>query len=76
MIRLTFLLRPLLQLACTRLTRLVKALHYLRLCLRPVSALTVENLFLRKQLVLYWERNMQLKRAANATCNALLWLAR
>lgn len=76
MTRLTLLLRPLLQLACTLLTRLVKALHYLRLCLRSVTALAAENRFLHKQLALYSERNMPLKRAANATRIALLWRAR
>ena len=35
---------------------LVDALHFLRLCLRSPTALAAENLFLRKQLALYQER--------------------
>jgi hypothetical protein len=39
--------------ACTLLTLIVDALRYLELCLHPSSALSAENLFLRKQLALF-----------------------
>jgi len=46
------------------------------LCLRSPVALAAENLFLRKQLALYQERQVKPKRAPTVTRFALLWLAR
>ena len=45
------------------------------LCLRPAPALAAENLFLRKQLALYEERQVKPRRAPNATRLAMVWLA-
>jgi putative transposase len=55
---------------------LVDALHFLRLCLRSPTALAAENLFLRKQLALYQERQVKPQPATNAIRIALTWLAR
>jgi putative transposase len=52
------------------------SLQFLCLCLRCPTALAAENLFLRKQLALYQERQVKPKRATNVTRFALLWLAR
>jgi len=51
---------------------LVDALRYVRLCLRPSTALAAENLFLRKQLALYQEHNVKPRRATNTTRLALV----
>src|SRR5882724_7982133 len=64
------------QLASTLLMLLVDALHFLRLCLRSPTALAAENLFLRKQLALYQERQVKPQHATNAIRIALTWLAR
>src|SRR5574341_907390 len=69
-------LHHLLQLAWMLLTLLVDAACFLRLCLRPSPRLAAENLFLRKQLALYRERDVTPRRATNATRLALVWLAR
>jgi transposase InsO family protein len=50
--------------------------HFLRLCLRPPTALAAEILFLRKQLALYQERQVKPRRATNAVRFTLVWLAR
>jgi hypothetical protein len=42
----------------------------------PPAALAAENLFLRKQLALYQERQVTPRRATNMTRFALVWLAR
>jgi len=55
---------------------LVDTLHVLRLCLRSPTALAAENLFLRKQLALYQERQVKPQQATNAIRIALTWLAR
>jgi putative transposase len=55
---------------------LMDAWRFLRLCLRPSPALAAENLFLRKQLVLYQERQITPRRPTQATRMALIWLAR
>jgi len=55
---------------------LVDAAHLLRLCLHSPAALAAENLFLRKQLALYQERQVTPRRATDATRLALLWLGR
>src|SRR5437763_2134795 len=60
----------------TLYTLLVDAVCYLGLCLRPSMALAAENLFLRKQLALYQERQVKPRRATDATRLALVWLSR
>jgi transposase InsO family protein len=55
---------------------LVDVSHFLFLCLHPHPTLAAENLFLRKQLALYQERNINPRRATNATRIALVWLSR
>jgi transposase InsO family protein len=55
---------------------LVDAAYLLRLCLHSPAALAAENLFLRKQLALYQERQVTPRRATDATRLALLWLGR
>jgi putative transposase len=74
--RYTRLPRHLVQLAGTLLTLLVDAWRYVGLRLRAPAALAAENLFLRKQLALYRERNVTPRRATHATRLALIWLAR
>ena len=76
MVRVLRLLRHLMQLTCTLLRFLYDASYYLLLCLRPAPVLAAENLFLRKQLALYHERNIKPRRATNATRIPLVWLAR
>jgi hypothetical protein len=46
--------------------------HLLGLCLRPTPALAAENLYLRKQLALYAERQVKPRRATNATRLAMV----
>jgi predicted signal transduction protein with EAL and GGDEF domain len=43
----------------TLLVLIADAVRYLGLCLRPSPALAAENLFLRKQLALYQERQVK-----------------
>jgi putative transposase len=50
--------------------------RFLLLCLRPSSALAAENLFLRKQLALYQERQVKPRRATRAIRVTPSWLAR
>ena len=69
-------LRNLMRFACLLLTFICDAGRFLLLCLRPCPALAAENLFLRKQLALYQERNVKPQRATNATRVALVWLGR
>src|SRR5215471_18024868 len=76
MVRVLRLLRHLMPLTCTLLRFLYDASYYLLLCLRPAPVLAAENLFLRKQLALYHERNLKPRRATNATRITLVWLAR
>ena len=64
------------QLAFMLLLLTVDALCYLELCLHPSPPLAAENLFLRKHLALYQERQVTPRRATNATRIALVWLAR
>jgi putative transposase len=66
--------RHLCQLASMLLSLIVDAVCYLGLCLRPSPALAAENLFLRKQLALYQERQVKPRRATNATRITLVWL--
>ena len=72
----TRLLHNVLDLAGMLLTLLVDVIRFLRLCLRPAPVLAAENLFLRKQLALYQERQVTPRRATDATRLALLWLGR
>ena len=51
-------------------------LRFMGLGLRPRLALTAENLFLRKQLALYLERETRPRRASAATRLTLVWLSR
>ena len=49
--------------------------RFLILCLWPAPALAAENLFLRKQLALYEERQIKPRRAPNATRILMVWLS-
>jgi len=60
----------------TLLALLVDVVYFLRLCLRPPSALAAENLFLRKQRALYQERHITPRHATKAVRFTLVWLAR
>src|SRR2546429_10025047 len=74
--KLSHRLHHLMQLTTMLLTLLVDVVRFLRLCLRPPSALAAENLFLRKQLALYQERHIKPRPATNAVRFTLVWLAR
>src|SRR5437867_196470 len=50
--------------------------RFLVLCLRPAPTLAAENLFLRKQLAQYQERQVKPRRVDDATRIALVWLSR
>jgi hypothetical protein len=52
------------------------ALQYLLLSNRSSQKLAAENLFLRKQLALFQEREIKPRRADDATRAALVWLSR
>src|SRR5919199_3969373 len=69
------LLRHGYQRACMLIALLLDAARFLRLCLRPSTALAAENLFLRAQLALYQEHQVTPRRAPNATRLTLVWLA-
>ena len=43
---------------------------------RQSRSLAAENLFLRKQLALFWERDVKPRRADDATRAALVWLSK
>jgi transposase InsO family protein len=70
------LFRNLMRFACLLLTLMLDAGRFLLLCLRPSPALAAENLFLRKQLMLYQERHTKPRRTTNTTRLALVWLGR
>jgi putative transposase len=76
MTRCTHLPRHFVQLAGMLPTLLVDALRYFGLCLRSPAALAAENLFLRKQLALYRERDVRPQRAPHAARLALIWRGR
>jgi putative transposase len=57
------------------LTLIIDAWRFLVQCLRPAPALAAENLFLRKQLALYEERQIHPKQATNATRLTMVWLS-
>jgi putative transposase len=65
----------LLKLLRTTFDLLLDALRFIRLSLRPNSALAAENLFLRKQLALYLERKVKPRRASDATRLTLVLLS-
>jgi hypothetical protein len=75
MVRLPFSIHNLGEMMCTLLGLLLDAARFLVLCLRPAPALTAENLFLRKQLAQYQERQVKPQRANDATRLALVWLS-
>jgi hypothetical protein len=60
------LIRTLFALAAT-------ALQYIAIRHRPVRSLAAENLFLRKQLALFQEREIKPRRVDDATRAALVW---
>lgn len=76
MVKVLRLLPYLLQLPCMLLRLLCDASCYLLLCPCPAPVLAAENLFLRKQLALYHERNVKPGRATNATRITFVWLGR
>jgi putative transposase len=69
------LLRYVCQLASMLISFIGDAVCYLGLCLRPSPALAAENLFLRKQLALYEERQGKPRRATHAIRLAMVWLS-
>jgi putative transposase len=69
-------LRILFQIISTLWTLLVDIVHFLRLCLRSSAGLAAENLFLRKQLAFYQERQVKPRRAPDTTRFTLVWLSR
>jgi transposase InsO family protein len=75
MTRCTGLLHCIWHLTGTLLILLGDVARFLRLCLRPAPRLAAENLFLRKQLAFYQERNVKLRRATPAARFTLVWLA-
>jgi putative transposase len=70
------LLCNLIPLTCTLLMLLMDAWRFLLLCQRHSPALAAKNIFLRKQLALYQERQINPCRTTQATRMALAWLAR
>ena len=76
MSRVPRLLRHAWYIAAMLLTLVLDTARFLRLCLRTPVTLAAENLFLRKQLAMYQERDVKPKRATNATRFALVWLSR
>jgi putative transposase len=76
MTRLMHFIRHLGQCICTLLMLLGDSGRYLMYRWRAPAALAAENLFLRKQLALYQERQIKPRRATQATRMALAWLAR
>jgi putative transposase len=75
MIRCPNLPRHIIHRARMLLMLLLDAWRFLGLCLRPSPVLAAENLFLRKQLALYQERQTKPRRPTQATRMALAWLA-
>jgi putative transposase len=60
----------------TLLTVVCDVVWFLMLYFRPASTLAAENLFLRKQLAQYQERQVKPRRADDATRITLVWLSR
>jgi putative transposase len=76
MSRVSRLLRHTWYMAAMLLTLALDTVCFLRLCLRTPVVLAAENLFLRKQLALYQERDVKPKRTTNAARFTLVWLSR
>jgi transposase InsO family protein len=76
MMRSPHLFRHFVQSSRILLTLLGDMVRFLRLCLRPPTALAAETLFLRKQLALYQERSVKPARTTDATRITLTWLTR
>ena len=76
MTRSAHLLRHLIRLLCILLSLLSDVVRFLWLYLRSPAAVAAENLFLRKQLALYRERDTKPRRASNTTRIALVCLSR
>jgi len=76
MTRFTSLLHHVRHVAGLLLALGVDVVRFLRLCLRPSTALAAEHLFLRKQLALYQKRHVKPRRATAAARLALVWLGR
>jgi hypothetical protein len=70
------LLRALGRLVWTFIGLAATGFHYMMICLRPSRSLAAENLFLRKQLAMFQEREIKPRRADDATRAALVWLSR
>ncbi|ETX06125.1 integrase core domain-containing protein [Candidatus Entotheonella palauensis] len=68
-------LRHIIQPAFMLLKLIVDVVCYLGLCLRPNPKLAAEVRFLRKQLALYEERQVNPRRATNATRIVRVWLS-
>jgi transposase InsO family protein len=62
--------------AYTLIAVLLDVVRFIMLCLRPAPALAAENLFLRKQLAQYQERQVKPRHANDATRISLVWLSR
>jgi putative transposase len=75
MIRCPHQLRHLGSLVSTLLALFHDTLRFLGLCLRSPTTLAAENLFLRKQLAMYEERQIKPGRATTATRMAMVWLS-
>jgi putative transposase len=75
MIRCPNLPRHIIDRVRTLLMLLMDACPFLRLCLRPSSALAADGLFLRKQLALYREGQIKPRHPTQATRMALASLA-
>jgi transposase InsO family protein len=69
------LFRHVRHLASMLISFIVDAVCYLGLCLRPSPVLAAENLFLRKQLTLYEDRQVKPRRATDAIRLAMVWLS-
>jgi hypothetical protein len=69
------LFRHVRQLVSMLISFIVDVVCYLGLCLRPSPALAAENLFLRKQLVLYEESQVKPRQATNVVRLAMVWLS-
>jgi putative transposase len=59
----------------TLLTVVCDAVRFLILCFRPAPTLAAENLFLRRQLAQFQERQVKPRRADDATRITLVWLS-
>jgi transposase InsO family protein len=60
----------------TLLTVVCDAVRFLMSCFRPAPTLAAENLFLRRQLAQYQERQVKPRRADDAARITLVWLSR